>query len=187
MPNNKQLLRLPDLAGTDALAEALARAIGDKSIICLSGNLGTGKTRLVKATGKSLGIQEVISSPTFSVLNEYESGFLPFYHFDFYRLGENLTATGSSLETLALEVNEILNQARLLAMIEWPEYFSLGGNYFFEDFDRLDIKLIMGQDEERIAEIKSCGSDSELIFTRILNTLFKDEKTKEKYLLEETG
>lgn len=187
MPNNKQLLRLPDLAGTDALAEALAQSVGDKALVCLSGNLGTGKTRLVKATGKSLGIQEVISSPTFSVLNEYESGRLPFYHFDFYRLGENLMATGSSLEILALEVSEILNQPRVLAMIEWPEYFSIDGKNFFESIDRLDIKLIMGLEEERIAEIKSCGSDSDLIFTRLLNTLFKDEKTKEKYRLEETG
>ncbi len=57
-------------------------------IIALVGDLGTGKTVFSKGFAKGLGIDEVVSSPTFTLLQVYESGRLPLYHFDVYRIGD---------------------------------------------------------------------------------------------------
>lgn len=56
-------------------------------IICLDGDLGTGKTVFTKGFAKGLGIEEHITSPTFTIVNEYE-GHIPLYHFDVYRIGD---------------------------------------------------------------------------------------------------
>ena len=69
--------------GTE-FAEKLKR--GD--VIALIGDLGAGKTTLSKAIAKGLGIEEHITSPTFTLINEYYSGRLPLYHFDVYRIDD---------------------------------------------------------------------------------------------------
>ena len=58
-------------------------------VICLDGELGVGKTVFVKGFAKALGIDENITSPTFNIIKEYESGELPLYHMDVYRMEEN--------------------------------------------------------------------------------------------------
>lgn len=65
-------------------------------IVLLDGELGVGKTVFTKGFGKGLGIDEVISSPTFTILQIYESGRIPMYHFDVYRIGsvEEMDGTG---------------------------------------------------------------------------------------------
>ncbi len=55
-------------------------------LICLIGDLGVGKTVFTKGFAKGLGIEEAITSPTFTIVNEYDEGRLPFYHFDVYRI-----------------------------------------------------------------------------------------------------
>lgn len=66
--------------------------LGKKSvkgeIYCLQGDLGVGKTVFTKGFAQGLGITEHITSPTFTIVNEYHSGRLPFYHFDVYRIGD---------------------------------------------------------------------------------------------------
>lgn len=57
-------------------------------IFCLLGGLGVGKTVFTQGFAEGLGIQEPISSPTFTIVQEYEDGRLPFYHFDVYRIGD---------------------------------------------------------------------------------------------------
>lgn len=56
-------------------------------VYCLYGDLGTGKTVFSQGFGAGLGVKEPISSPTFTILKEYDEGRLPFYHFDVYRIG----------------------------------------------------------------------------------------------------
>jgi len=56
------------------------------SVVCLAGDLGTGKTVFAKGFAKGLGIHEPVSSPTFTIMQIYEEGRLPFYHFDVYRI-----------------------------------------------------------------------------------------------------
>lgn len=58
------------------------------TIICLNGDLGVGKTVFTQGFAKGLGIEENVSSPTFTILSVYEEGIMPLYHFDVYRIGD---------------------------------------------------------------------------------------------------
>ena len=73
---------------TRKLGLELGRRAEPGQIIALIGDLGTGKTTLTKYIAEGLGITEVVSSPTFTVIKEYESGRMPLYHFDVYRVGD---------------------------------------------------------------------------------------------------
>ena len=63
-------------------------------VICLNGELGSGKTVFVKGFAQALGIEENVTSPTFNIVKEYDSGELPLYHMDVYRLEENKDKIG---------------------------------------------------------------------------------------------
>ena len=70
----------------------LGKALGEKAspgqIYTLDGDLGTGKTVFTQGVAAGLGITEAISSPTFTIIQEYDTGRLPLYHFDVYRIGD---------------------------------------------------------------------------------------------------
>lgn len=66
----------------------LADRLVPGSIVALIGNLGTGKTALTKYIAEGLGIKETITSPTFTIVQEYYNGRLPLYHFDVYRIND---------------------------------------------------------------------------------------------------
>ena len=70
----------------------LGRKLGSEAspgdVYTLEGDLGVGKTIFTKGFAKGLGMEEPVSSPTFTILQEYDSGRLPFYHFDVYRIGD---------------------------------------------------------------------------------------------------
>ena len=70
------------------LGMALGRQARPGDVYCLNGDLGVGKTVFTQGLARGLHIDEPVSSPTFTILQEYESGRLPLYHFDVYRLGE---------------------------------------------------------------------------------------------------
>lgn len=73
---------------TTALGEALGKILKPSDIVCLTGELGTGKTHITKGIAKGLRIDEPITSPTFTIVNEYETGRLKLYHFDVYRVSD---------------------------------------------------------------------------------------------------
>ena len=73
---------------TFALGEKLGQAAKAGQIYTLIGNLGVGKTVFTQGMARGLGITEPISSPTFTIIQEYQEGRLPFYHFDVYRIGD---------------------------------------------------------------------------------------------------
>ncbi|GAB1403832.1 tRNA (adenosine(37)-N6)-threonylcarbamoyltransferase complex ATPase subunit type 1 TsaE [Lentimicrobium sp.] len=71
----------------DALAEEIIKAFPQQRIFAISGEMGAGKTTLVQALCRYLNVDDIVSSPTFSIVNEYLSpGNLPVYHFDLYRM-----------------------------------------------------------------------------------------------------
>ena len=80
-------------------------------VICLDGELGSGKTVFVKGFAKALGIEENITSPTFNLIKEYDSGELPLYHMDVYRLEEDDNSIGFS---------EYYNKGGI-TIIEWSD------------------------------------------------------------------
>lgn len=72
---------------TRKLGFNIGRNAKSGDIYCLKGDLGVGKTVFTKGFAEGLGINDHITSPTFTIVNEYKSGRLPFYHFDVYRIG----------------------------------------------------------------------------------------------------
>lgn len=110
----------------------LAKRLKPNDVVALIGDLGTGKTTLTKYIAEGLGITEMITSPTFTIVCEYHSGRLPLYHFDVYRLengddmfeigaDEYFTAGGVSIVEWADLVAEILPEDTLAVFIEYGE------------------------------------------------------------------
>lgn len=73
---------------TRALGEKIGRQAAPGEVYTLTGDLGVGKTVFTQGVAKGLGIEESVNSPTFTILQVYEEGRLPFYHFDVYRIGD---------------------------------------------------------------------------------------------------
>ena len=71
---------------TEALGARLARALAGGRVVAFTGDLGAGKTAFVSGMARELGVEERVTSPTFTIVNEYEGGRLPLFHFDMYRL-----------------------------------------------------------------------------------------------------
>ena len=99
---------------TEAVGEKLGRLLKPGDIVTLNGELGAGKTCFTSGAAKALGIRDYITSPTFTIVNEYVSakGF-PIYHFDFYRIN-------SIKEAYDIGIEEYFS-AEALCFIEWPE------------------------------------------------------------------
>ncbi len=73
---------------TFSLGEELGKKAKAGQVVCLNGDLGVGKTVFTQGFAKGLGIEESVNSPTFTIIQIYEEGRLPLYHFDVYRIGD---------------------------------------------------------------------------------------------------
>ena len=74
-------------AETEAIAEKLAKVLTAGTVIAYRGDLGAGKTAFTRGLAKGLGCRDMVTSPTYTIVNEYLSGKMPLFHFDMYRLG----------------------------------------------------------------------------------------------------
>ena len=99
---------------TAKLGEQWGREAKAGWVIGLSGDLGAGKTQLVKGLARGLGVNARVHSPTFTLVNEYAGGRLPLFHLDLYRLESREQITAAGLE-------EFLFQPQGIAVIEWFE------------------------------------------------------------------
>jgi len=97
---------------TLAWAESLAQRLRPGDVVCLSGELGAGKSVVARGIGKGLGVEEDILSPTFNYVLEYE-GRLPLYHADLYRLH-------GTHDFIAMGLEEYFERDGVF-LIEWPE------------------------------------------------------------------
>ena len=100
-------------AETRALGEKLASRLKAGDVVVLEGELGAGKSELARGIARGLGVTETVTSPSFTILNVYESGRCPLYHFDWYRL-EN------EEELYELGMDEYLGGDGI-AVVEWAE------------------------------------------------------------------
>ena len=107
-------IRIDSLDHIHEAAREFIAAMGDNTVFALYGKMGAGKTTFVKALCEELGVSDVISSPTFAIVNEYrsDSGEL-IYHFDFYRI--------KKLEEVYDMGYEDYFYSGALCFIEWPE------------------------------------------------------------------
>ena len=71
---------------TEKLGEALAQRLRPGDVVAYRGDLGAGKTAFTRGLAKGLGVREPVTSPTYTIVNEYTSGRMPLFHFDMYRL-----------------------------------------------------------------------------------------------------
>lgn len=94
-------------------ARAFIDALGDHKVFAFYGSMGAGKTTFVKAICEELGVEDVITSPTFAIINEYSSREGVIYHFDFYRI--------KKLEEVYDMGYEDYFYSGALCFIEWPE------------------------------------------------------------------
>jgi len=123
-------------------------------VICMEGDLGSGKTLFTKAFAKSMGISENITSPTFNIIKEYdgEEGY-KLYHMDVYRLSESKEDIG---------IGEYFNKGGV-TIIEWADLIS-----DILPKDRLDIRIKIVDENKRVFYITPHGEEYEDLCERVL-------------------
>lgn len=93
--------------------------------ILFSGEMGTGKTTLIKELVKQLGSHDKVSSPTFSLVNEYEGDYVSIYHFDFYRIDDEAEAYDIGFEDYLDDLHYVFIEWPEKIPNLWPEHYSL--------------------------------------------------------------
>ena len=134
------------------LAENIESEKFENMIICLDGDLGSGKTVFVKGFALSLGIKENITSPTFNIIKEYESGELPLYHMDVYRIDDNPE----------IGIEDYFNKSGL-TIIEWSD--------LIKDrlpIERLDINIKIVDENTRVFLLTPHGRNYEDLCNAVL-------------------
>ncbi len=117
MPDNIKVFRSVSCDKLDKLAREVLEMLPDMRVFALSGPPGAGKTTLVKAFCKSLGVHQVTSSPTFALVNEYtDKHGKPVYHFDCYRLRHEREAREIGMEEYLF--------SGAYCFVEWPEHIA---------------------------------------------------------------
>ena len=126
--NNKIKFKLSEINQTTKL---ITREISDFSVVLLRGELGSGKTTIVSSILKELGVTENITSPTFSIVNQYKISGKKINHFDLYRVK-------SELELDVIGFDEYFDDFSI-SFIEWPE---IAINKIYENYLDISIKFI---------------------------------------------
>jgi len=106
-------IKIQDLEHIREAARTFIENIGDHTVFAFYGKMGAGKTTFIKAICEELGVSDVITSPTFAIVNEYTAQDKPVYHFDFYRI--------KKLEEVYDMGFEDYFYSGALCLIEWPE------------------------------------------------------------------
>ena len=148
----KIIIKCQTLNETEKLAKQFANLVKEKGcFVNLYGEIGAGKTALVRLTAESLGVKEKVTSPSFVILNEYHSASIPVYHFDLYRL-EHV-----GISTITDELREY-SEGKKITFVEWAE-FSQGEL----PFERLEINVTYDDDDSRNYEFKSVGDKNNYV------------------------
>ena len=136
------------LSDTEKFAQKFAKILKQGDVVLLSGDLGAGKTTFVKYVSKALGVDSVITSPTFTIMNEYEGKF-PVYHFDMYRLQ-------NAYEAEELGLADFLKDKNAVCFVEWAENVP-------QLFDDNCIKIFISHQSENNRKFVVEGLDENII------------------------
>jgi|WetSurMetagenome_2_1015567.scaffolds.fasta_scaffold351196_2 tRNA threonylcarbamoyladenosine biosynthesis protein TsaE len=128
---------------TQGLGCDFAKTLKKGDIVCLYGDLGSGKTTFTQGLAVGLGIKNRIISPTFVIVRSYELGVMGFYHIDLYRI-----ESADDMESLGIE--EIINNKQGIVVIEWAEKL---GKYLPRE--RIDIQFSYEKDDSRKISFRS--------------------------------
>ena len=137
-------IALPTLAELPAAAAQLRAAIAEVSclVVAFEGEMGAGKTTLIRALCAAMGVADAVSSPTFALVNEYRDGReQPVYHFDFYRID-------SEAEAERIGASEYFDSG-YLCLVEWPA--RVAG---LLPLPYLEVRLTVQPDESRTVELE---------------------------------
>ncbi|SKB31329.1 tRNA threonylcarbamoyladenosine biosynthesis protein TsaE [Salegentibacter holothuriorum] len=129
-----------NLAQIDEAVEFILKHTKSK-ILLFYGEMGAGKTTLIKSLAEALNSKDKVSSPTFSLVNEYHTPQENIYHFDFYRLEDEN-------EALDIGIEEYLNSNNWI-FIEWPQNIS---SFLENEFQKIDISIT----DEKTRVLKLC-------------------------------
>lgn len=134
-------------AETEALGEALAARLTAGTVVAFTGDLGAGKTAFTRGLARGLGVPDRVTSPTFTIVNEYEGGRLPLFHFDMYRLG-------SADDLFDIGWEDFLRRGGVCA-VEWSETVQEA-----LDADTIYVDIRRGaEDNQRVLTIRGPGSE----------------------------
>lgn len=125
------------------LGEKLAASLGGGDVLLLTGELGAGKTVLCKGLAKGFGITAPVTSPTFTIMNEYCDGRVKFCHFDAYRLDSADEAVGAGL-------TDFIGNAECVCAVEWWHNIE----ELFDGLNTVEITINKTGDNEREVIIK---------------------------------
>lgn len=132
---------------TTTIGFNLGKLLNSGDIICLTGDLGTGKTHITKGIAKGLNIDDHITSPTFTIVNEYDTGRLKLFHFDVYRVND-------PDEIYAIGFDDYIFSDGV-SIIEWANYIE---EILPKEYVHIDIKKDLATDESfRRISIKAYG------------------------------
>ncbi len=148
----KYTLYLKNVEETILLGKIIGGFVNSKFSLALDGDLGCGKTHFTKGLALGLNINQNITSPTFTLINEYYSGRLNLYHFDVYRL--------KSIDELYMIGFEEYLKYNGVIVIEWA---SLIKKFLLCDFNYINIYKINSDDEQRKFDFDFCEKDSKIL------------------------
>lgn len=148
---------IENIEKTRAFGEFLGSLLREGDVICLNGDLGAGKTTLTKSIGTGMGIKDYITSPTFTIINEYYSD-VNLYHFDTYRLEGN-----TDVDYLGFDEYFYGDG---VCIVEWADKIEKS---LPEEYLKIDIRRIDEDEEEREVEIVAVGKRPQEIIEVLKN------------------
>jgi tRNA threonylcarbamoyl adenosine modification protein YjeE len=169
---------LGNLKATEQFGWNIGQIVQGQTLIALCGNIGSGKTTLVQAIAKGLQVEELVTSPTFVMINEYYSGRLPLCHIDCYRfldLSEQRQGSADledlskqqaiTFDFLSAQLNEILN-TEAVVIIEWANIIANQFGQNLEDLSEngylsLELMVDPNNDQARLAKLKAIGQKNQ--------------------------
>lgn len=138
----EEIIKVKNLAQTKRLAKKLSKSLKGGETVLLYGDLGAGKTTFTQFFAKALGVKDVITSPTFNIVKEYDGKKMKLYHFDMYRIED----FGELQEIGAEDI--LYKNEHDVAVVEWPDNAKMD----YKNIVKITIEKV--SDTERIFKVE---------------------------------